>query len=102
MNRNERIELDQAILEAARHVWAADHQPLTFEEIHKLIKEKIPGRFIPDPDWKSEWDAEYDARERFQASREYSVTARNGTIWSRGWQAARDYYKHRNPGDGQP
>lgn len=102
MNRNERIELDQAILEAARHIWAANHgEKLTFEEIHKIIKASIPSRFQGEVDWKSDWDAWYDAKERWIASREYKDTGKNTNIFMEGWNAARDYYQGRNPGDGQ-
>jgi len=102
MNRNERIELDKALLEAARRVWAADHgDGLTFEEIHKRIKEAIPRRFQGYEDWKTDWDAYYDAKERFIASGEYKVTGRTENIFMHGWNAARDHYQGRNPGDGQ-
>lgn len=103
MDRKERIEMDLAILEAARHVWLEPWGDMTFRQIHELIKAHIPLRFKGEEDWRTDYDALYDAEERFFASGEYKDTSRNRSLFSAGWSAAKDHYKteHRNPGDGQ-
>lgn len=93
MNRHERIELDKAILEAAKLINARSFDRLTTQEIHEILKSKIPHCFTVDPSSKTDWDAWYDAKERWIANREYKDTGKNINIFHEGWIAARDYYQ---------
>jgi hypothetical protein len=109
MTRYERTELDKALLNAARNLWlmGEDFEKLSFQDIHKALKDVMPVRLPVNQDWKDDFNAYYDAKERFIASGEYKVTGRTENIFLSGWNAAKDHYqglKHqgRNPGDGQP